>query len=1125
MPKRTDIKKILLIGSGPIVIGQACEFDYSGTQACKALREEGYEIVLVNSNPATIMTDPEIADATYIEPLSSEILELIIKKERPDAILPTMGGQTALNLAVELSESGILNKYGVELIGAKLPAIKKAEDRELFKEAMRKIGLEVPVSAAVRSVEEGLEAIDSIGFPAILRPAFTLGGTGGGIAYNIEEYRALLEKGLKLSPAQQVLVEESVLGWKEYELEVMRDSADNVVIICSIENFDPMGVHTGDSTTVAPAQTLTDREYQRMRDASIAVIREIGVDTGGSNIQFALNPENGRMVVIEMNPRVSRSSALASKATGFPIAKIAAKLAVGYTLDEIRNDITKETPASFEPTIDYVVTKIPRFTFEKFPGADPTLTTQMKSVGEAMSIGRTFKESLQKALRSLEIGSAGFDNIEAGIDEIKAKLKTPNAERIWYVAQALKEGMSVGEIHELTWIDPWFLNNIKQIVDMEEKLKSLGVEELKSSNNQLHNSTTPQLQTLLREAKEYGFSDKRIAVLTGKTEAEIRQIRRDSGIKPVYKLVDTCAAEFEAYTPYLYSTYEKPFYKIPLNLPFTKGGEGGFVECEANPTNRKKVIILGSGPNRIGQGIEFDYCCVHAVFALKELGYETIMVNCNPETVSTDYDTADRLYFEPLTIEDVLNIVDLEKPEGVIVQFGGQTPLKLAVPLEREGVKILGTSPDSIDRAEDRKRFKELLHKLNLKQPESGTAMSIEEAVDIANIIGYPVMVRPSYVLGGRAMEIVYDEDSIRDYMVRAVKASPEHPILIDKYLEDAIEVDVDAISDGIEVIIGGVMEHIEEAGIHSGDSACSIPPYSLPTDAVNEIKRQTKALAKELNVVGLMNVQFAVKRVTPTHTSPLEGEGNGGGGSEDYDIYILEVNPRASRTIPYVSKAVGVPLAKLAAKVMAGKTLKELGITVEKEIKHVAVKEAVFPFDKFPGVDVILGPEMKSTGEVMGIDEDFGIAYAKAQAAGKNSMPTSGRVFISVKDKDKPDTLIIARKLFDVGFHLTATRGTAKYLSENGMDVDVINKVTEGRPHVVDMIKNREVNFIINTVTGAQAQKDSMSIRRSALQYNIPYTTTISGAKAAVMAIEMLLKRQLSIKSIQEYNKNSYEL
>lgn len=1123
MPKRTDIKKILLIGSGPIIIGQACEFDYSGTQACKALREEGYQIVLVNSNPATIMTDPEIATATYIEPLSLDILELIIQKERPDAILPTMGGQTALNLAVELFNSGVLDKYGVELIGAKIDAIKKAEDRELFKQAMKNIGLDVPKSYAVVNMVEGLDIIEQIGFPAILRPAFTLGGRGGGIAYNIEEYKELLEKGLKLSPVNQVLVEESVLGWKEYELEVMRDNKDNVVIICSIENFDPMGIHTGDSITVAPAQTLTDKEYQRMRDAAIAVIREIGVDTGGSNIQFAINPKDGRMVIIEMNPRVSRSSALASKATGFPIAKIAAKLAVGYTLDEITNDITRETPASFEPTIDYVVTKIPRFTFEKFPEADATLTTQMKSVGEVMSIGRTFKESLQKALRSLEIGSAGFEDIDADIDEIKSKLKTPNAERIWYIAQAFRKGMTIDDISELTWIDPWFLNNVKQIIDMEEKIRIEGqkirnVEDLKS----FQTSDLLKFRTVLQQAKEYGFSDKRISQIIGKTEKEIRNIRKELNIKPVYKLVDTCAAEFSAYTPYLYSSYERPFYRVEkqktisaeiqesrdssqaIDLPNLRT----IFECEANPTDRKKVIILGSGPNRIGQGIEFDYCCVHAVFGLRELGYETIMINCNPETVSTDYDTADRLYFEPLTLEDVLNIVELEKPEGIIVQFGGQTPLKLAVPLEREGVRILGTSPDSIDRAEDRRRFKELLHKLNLKHPESGTAMSCEEAVGIATSIGYPVMVRPSYVLGGRAMEIVYDESSLIEYMERAVRASPEHPILIDKYLEDAIEVDVDAISDGIDVIIGGVMEHIEEAGIHSGDSACSIPPYSLPPDIVNEIKRQTKALAIELNVIGLMNVQFAIKRT-----------------GDNYEIFILEVNPRASRTIPYVSKVTGVPLAKLAAKIATGKSLKELGLTEEVKIRHVAVKEAVFSFDRFPGVDVILGPEMKSTGEVMGIDEDFGLAYAKAQAGSSNKIPTSGKIFISVKDQDKQHAFEVSKKLLELGFEIIATRGTAKFLNDRGLDVKIINKVMEGRPHIVDLIKNREVNFIINTVTGAQAKKDSFSIRRNALHYNIPYTTTMSGARAVVMAIEQLLKKQVNIKSIQEYNKAIFDL
>jgi carbamoyl-phosphate synthase large subunit len=1089
MPKRTDIKKILLIGSGPIIIGQACEFDYSGTQACKALREEGYKVVLVNSNPATIMTDPETADATYIEPLTAEILEMIIKKERPDALLPTMGGQTALNLAVELADKGILAQYGVELIGAKLHAIKKAEDRELFKEAMKKIGFEVPKSAHVSSLKEGLEAVDVIGFPAILRPSFTLGGTGGGIAYNLEEYQVLLERGLKLSPVKQILVEESVLGWKEYELEVMRDGKDNVVIICSIENLDPMGVHTGDSITVAPAQTLTDKEYQRMRDASIAIIREIGVDTGGSNIQFALNQNNGKMVVIEMNPRVSRSSALASKATGFPIAKIAAKLAIGLTLDEIPNDITRETPASFEPTIDYVVTKIPRFAFEKFPEADPTLTTQMKSVGEAMSIGRTFKESLQKAIRSLEIGIYGFDDIQADSSVIKAKLKTPNAERIWYVAQALRAGMSIQEIYELTWIDPWFLENIRQIIEMEEEIR------VKSEKLQVKSA---EFAEMIKDAKRYGFSDRRLSQLLNMQEADIRNLRKHSNLRAVYKMVDTCAAEFAAYTPYMYSTYEVPFYKVQGFKDSSIQGSTPAVECEANPGSRKKVIILGSGPNRIGQGIEFDYCCVHAVFALKELGFETIMVNCNPETVSTDYDTADRLYFEPLTIEDVLNIIEIEKPEGVIVQFGGQTPLKLAVPLEKEGVKILGTSPDSIDRAEDRKRFKQLLHKLNLRQAESDTAMSVEEAISAARQIGYPAMVRPSYVLGGRAMEIVYDEQSLREYMVRAVKASPKHPVLVDKYLEDAIEVDVDAISDGNDVIIGGVMEHIEEAGVHSGDSACSLPPHSLSKEVIAEIERQTKALAKELDVIGLMNVQFAVK---------------------NQDIYILEVNPRGSRTIPFVGKATGVPLAKIAAKLMVGKTLKELGLTQEKRINHIAVKEAVFPFDRFYGVDTILGPEMKSTGEVMGIDDDFGLAFGKSQTACGNKIPLSGKIFISLKDKDKPTSVPTVKKLLELGLSVIATRGTAKYLKEHGIEVEVINKVTEGRPHIVDLIKNKEIHFVINTVSGSQAQKDSFSIRQSAIQYRVPFTTTISGATAVVNAIEKLKTREIHIKSIQEYH------
>jgi len=1146
MPKRTDIKKILLIGSGPIVIGQACEFDYSGTQACKALREEGYKIVLVNSNPATIMTDPEIADATYIEPLTADILELIIKKEKPDALLPTMGGQTALNLAVELSEGGILDKYGVELIGAKLGAIKKAENRELFKKAMVEIGLEVPRSAHIGSFKEGIDAIEHIGFPAILRPSFTLGGTGSGIAYNMEEYKELLERGLKLSPVRQVLVEESVLGWKEYELEVMRDTKDNVVIICSIENFDPMGIHTGDSITVAPAQTLSDKEYQRMRNASIAIIREIGVDTGGSNIQFALNQKNGRMVVIEMNPRVSRSSALASKATGFPIAKIAAKLAIGLTLDEIRNDITRETPASFEPTIDYVVTKFPRFAFEKFPEADPTLTTQMKSVGEVMAIGRTFKESFLKAIRSLEIGSYGLENLNVDLNTMKVKLKTPNAERVWYIAQALRTGMNIQEIYDLTWIDPWFLNNIKQIIDMEEKIKAvrnypeirnLNLEEtnphLSPKNPPTHpfphsggfaeakekggkggfekgeggGITNSDLLKILREAKGYGFSDRRIADLLNVEESDIRHLRHQQKMHAVYKMVDTCGAEFAAYTPYLYSTYEKPFYSIKESTcQSVKGsdtlilGHSGTVECEANPGSRKKILILGSGPNRIGQGIEFDYCCVHAVFALKEHGYETIMVNCNPETVSTDYDTSDRLYFEPLTIEDVLNIIETEKPEGVIVQFGGQTPLKLAIPLEREGVKILGTSPDSIDRAEDRKRFKELLHKLSLKQAESDTAMSVEDALHAAERIGYPVMIRPSYVLGGRAMEIVYDERSLKDYMKRAVKVAPEHPVLIDRYLEDAIEVDVDALSDGRDIIIGGVMEHIEEAGIHSGDSACSLPPHSLSKKIVNEIKRQTKTLAKELNVVGVMNVQFAVK---------------------SSEIYILEVNPRASRTIPFVSKATGIPLAKIAAKVMVGKTLKELGITEERETKHISVKEAVFPFDRFPGVDTILGPEMKSTGEVMGIDADFGRAFGKAQFASGNRIPLMGKIFISLKDKDKPAAVSIVKKLLELGFSVIATRGTAQYLSGRGLEVQIINKVVEGRPHIVDLIKNKEIHFIINTVSGTQAQRDSFSIRQSAIQYRVPFTTTISGAFAAVEAIETLKKKGINIKSIQEYHKD----
>ncbi len=1089
MPKRTDIKKILIIGAGPIVIGQACEFDYSGVQACKALKEEGYEIVLVNSNPATIMTDPEMAHRTYIEPITPSVVAKIIERERPDALLPTMGGQTALNTAVALAETGVLEKFKVELIGAKLPAIKKAEDRELFKKAMERIGLEVPKSGFATTLDQAYEILEMVGFPAILRPAFTLGGTGGGIAYNREEFTELITRGLEASPVHQVLIEESVVGWKEFELEVMRDMKDNVVIICSIENFDPMGIHTGDSITVAPAQTLTDKEYQLMRDASLKIIREIGVDTGGSNIQFGVDPVNGRMVVIEMNPRVSRSSALASKATGFAIAKIAAKLAIGFTLDEITNDITKATPASFEPTIDYVVVKFPRFAFEKFPQADATLTTQMKSVGEAMSIGRTFKEALQKALRSLEIDRYGFESrrdrdgdAESEIADIRQKISVPNWERIWYIADGFRAGMGVEEIFSLSKIDPWFLHQIKQVTDMETELRE-------QAGKILHDKS-PSLDHPLRRAKEFGFSDRRLARLFTSTEEAVRKARYELGITPVFKTVDTCAAEFEAHTPYLYSTYEKPFYKV--------NATASAAECEANPTDRKKVVILGGGPNRIGQGIEFDYCCVHAAFALKEDGYETIMVNCNPETVSTDYDTSDRLYFEPLTLEDVLHIIRRERPVGVIVQFGGQTPLKLAVPLEKEGVRILGTTPDSIDRAEDRKRFKELLDRLGLLQAESGTAVSCDEAVGAANSIGYPVMVRPSYVLGGRAMEIVYDEESVRNYMSRAVKASPERPVLVDKYLEDAVEIDVDAISDGKSVVVAGIMEHIEEAGVHSGDSACSLPPFSLPRNIIEEIDLQTRALALELGVVGLMNIQFAVK----------EGR-----------IYVLEVNPRASRTVPFVSKATGVPLAKLAARVMAGKTLAELGFTKEVTIKHIAVKEAVFPFAKFPGVDTLLGPEMKSTGEVMGIDMDFGMSFAKSQIAAGNPMPVSGRVFLSVKDKDKAGLLEVAQGLEKAGFSIVATRGTADYLRKRGITVESVNKVTEGRPHIVDQITDMQVDFVINTVHGAQSQKDSYSIRRTTLMKGIPYFTTISAAKAAVKGIAAIQKNHLQVKSLQEYH------
>ncbi|MDD2364956.1 MAG: carbamoyl-phosphate synthase large subunit [Desulfuromonadaceae bacterium] len=1076
MPKRTDIHKILIIGAGPIVIGQACEFDYSGTQACKSLKEEGYEVVLLNSNPATIMTDPDFADRTYIEPVTPEILAKIIEKELPDALLPTLGGQTALNTAVSVAEMGVLEKFGVELIGAKLPAIKKAEDRTLFKQAMEKIGLAVPKSGLAHNRQEAMEVIKTIGFPAIIRPSFTLGGSGGGIAYNLEEYEKMAMGGIDASPTDEILIEESVIGWKEYELEVMRDTADNVVIICSIENFDPMGVHTGDSITIAPAQTLTDKEYQILRDASLKIIREIGVDTGGSNIQFGINPRDGRLVVIEMNPRVSRSSALASKATGFPIAKIAAKLAVGYTLDEVTNDITRETPACFEPSIDYVVTKIPRFTFEKFPAADSTLTTQMKSVGEVMSIGRTFKESFQKALRSLEIGVSGFDSkfFELGSETRGAlsgkeqqllleKLRIPNADRLWYIGDALRNGMSVEEIQSHTAIDPWFLHNIRQIIEKEDELRRLPFSAL--------------TREIILEAKQMGFSDKMLSKLWNVSEDEVRKLRWSLTVRPVYKRVDTCAAEFVAYTPYMYSTYEE--------------------ECEAAPTDRKKIMILGGGPNRIGQGIEFDYCCVHGAFALSEDGFETIMVNCNPETVSTDYDTSDRLYFEPLTLEDVLEIVAVEKPVGVIVQFGGQTPLKLAVALENAGVPIIGTSPDAIDRAEDRERFQEMLHKLKLLQPENGTARSFEEAEIVVDRIGYPVVVRPSYVLGGRAMEIVYDSENLQRYMKTAVLVSPEHPILIDSFLDEAIEIDVDALCDGTDVVIGGIMEHIEEAGIHSGDSACSLPPYSISQEIVDEIRRQTVLMAIELNVKGLMNVQYAVKGKV---------------------VYILEVNPRASRTSPFVSKATGRPLAKIAARIMAGKTLKELGIVSDIIPKHISVKEAVFPFVKFPGVDTLLGPEMKSTGEVMGVGETFAEAFGKSQLGANVKLPLAGNAFISVRDADKKHVVSAAEKLYKAGFGILATGGTAQFLEEKSIPVRRINKVLEGRPHIVDAIKNGEVQLVINTTHGAQAVEDSFSIRREALMHGLAYYTTVAGAKAVADSIISLQTQELSVKPIQDY-------
>ena len=1079
MPKRTDIKKILLIGSGPIIIGQACEFDYSGTQACKSLKEEGYEIVLVNSNPATIMTDPEFADRTYIEPVTPEVVEKIIERDRPDALLPTMGGQTALNIALALAEKGVLDKFNVELIGASVDAIYKAEDRNLFKEAMARIGQRVPLSGHAKSLPEAWKIVEETGFPAIIRPSFTLGGTGGSVAYTKHDFESLVEFALKASPVTQVLIEKSLIGWKEYELEVMRDLNDNVVIICSIENLDPMGIHTGDSITVAPAQTLTDKEYQIMRNAAIDIIREIGVETGGSNIQFAIDPKTGEMIVIEMNPRVSRSSALASKATGFPIAKFAAKLAIGYSLDEIKNDITRVTPASFEPTLDYCVVKIPRFTFEKFLKTEPILSTQMKSVGEVMSIGRTFKEALLKSIRSTETGIYGFEEKfrfslnKVGLspdqqkEKILAALSLPFSDRLWHVAAALRRGITIDQIHEVTGIDPWFLDNIDSLISFEQKLL------------QLDGISNMDDKTLL-QAKKSGFSDIYLAELLNCDEKDVFQRRAKSEIYPVFKRVDTCGAEFEAFTPYLYSTYEE--------------------ECEADVTSRKKIMILGSGPNRIGQGIEFDYCCVHASFALKEDGYETIMVNCNPETVSTDYDTSDRLYFEPVTFEDILNITRVEKPDGVIVQLGGQTPLKLALSLMNAGVPIIGTSPIDIDRAENRKLFTEILDKLGLRQPTNGTAISYEEAREIAERIGYPVVVRPSYVLGGRAMEIVYSQDRLEYYMQHAVQASPEHPILIDDFLEDATEIDVDAISDGQDVVIGGVMEHIEEAGIHSGDSACSLPTFSLAPETIDEIKKQTYALARELKVIGLMNIQFAVK---------------------DGTVYIIEVNPRASRTIPFVSKTIGIPLAKIAARVMAGKTLKELGFTEEKSFPHIAVKESVFPFNKFHDVDILLGPEMKSTGEVMGIDTIFGRAFAKSQLATGIKLPLDGTALISVKDSDKPKTVAIGRDLMEMGYRLIATRGTADYLEKNGVKVSAINKVKEGSPHCVEAIEAKQIAFVINTVFGEQSIKDSFSLRRSSLNQNLPYCTTMAGASAMVSALKFVKEDDLSIKSIQEYGAN----
>ncbi|VAX27057.1 Carbamoyl-phosphate synthase large chain [hydrothermal vent metagenome] len=1061
MPKRTDIRKILIIGPGPIVIGQACEFDYSGTQACKALREEGYEVVLVNSNPATIMTDPNLADATYIEPITLASITKIIERERPQALLPTMGGQTALNMALTLADAGVLKKYGIELIGANYESIHRAENRESFKRVIEDAGLRYTESATATNLSEAKAILNKVGFPAIIRPSFTLGGTGGGIAYNIEEFENKVQAALESSPVSEALIEQSVIGWKEYELELMRDKNDNVVVVCSIENLDPMGVHTGDSITVAPVQTLTDKEYQAMRDAAIKIIRGVGVDTGGSNIQFSLNPENGDLRVIEMNPRVSRSSALASKATGFPIAKIAAKLSVGLTLDEIKNDITSVTPASFEPTLDYVVVKIPRFAFEKFPDIDRTLSLQMKSVGEVMAIGRNFKEALLKAYRSLEVSRQGIESIYTADDlgELKKKISIPTFNQLSQVFDTLRLGVSIDEVHQITKIDPWFLNQFKEVLEIENRLKNEGLE-----------------VELVQMAKRSGFSDRQIGKITNTPENEVTTWRKKEGLIPVFKRVDTCGAEFEAHTPYLYSTYE--------------------TECDAEPTDQNKVIILGSGPNRIGQGIEFDYCCVHAALALKEMGYESIMVNCNPETVSTDYDTSDRLYFEPLTLEDVMHIIELEKPMGVVVQFGGQTPLKLADALLERGVHILGTSPDAIDRAEDRERFKALIDKLGFKQPNNGLVRSISEAEQVAEVIGYPVLVRPSYVLGGRAMEIIYDQTSLQKYMSHALTVSPDHPILIDKYLQDAIEIDVDAISDGEDVFVAGIMEHIEEAGVHSGDSACALPPFSLNDQALKTVREQTIALAKELKVVGLMNIQFAVK---------------------NEDVYILEVNPRGSRTVPFVSKTIGQPVAKIAMKAVMGKSLKAQGIE-EKTIKHTAIKEAVFPFKRFK-TDSILGPEMKSTGEVMGIDLNFGAAFAKAEIAAENGLPTSGQVFVSVKDHDKAALSLIAKRLSEIGFRVIATAGTADYLNRLGLQVTTIKKIQEGRPNIVDALKNKEIQLVINTVGDKLSQTDSREIRHIVLQDSIPYFTTIAGARAAVHGIEAILKGEIQTLPLQQYH------